>query len=136
MPSGTSEARPVHERARQFFFVLEGEAVLEIDGLEHLLAARHGLEVAPGTAHQIFNRAATDLNFLVISLPPVMATGFWLPANKPLPPHPSRLCERWDAHYVFAQSCQTRFSTRANSETFAVTSVNLWRRACPAINRS
>jgi len=70
MPPGTSEARHVHEHARQFFFVLEGAAVLEVDGLEHRLTAQQGLDVAPGTAHQIFNRAATDLHFLVISQPP------------------------------------------------------------------
>ncbi len=70
MPPGTSEARHFHERARQFFFVLEGEAVLEVEGMEHQLTAQQGLEVAPVRAHQLFNRAAADLHFLVISQPP------------------------------------------------------------------
>lgn len=70
MPPGTSEVRHFHERARQFFFILAGEAVLEIDGCEHLIHAQQGCEVVPGMAHQLFNQGEADLHFLVISQPP------------------------------------------------------------------
>ena len=70
MPPGTHEKRHLHERARQFFFVLDGEAILEVDGREHRLLPQQGLEVAPFCAHQILNRGNLDLNFLVISQPP------------------------------------------------------------------
>ena len=70
MPPGTSETRHFHNHARQFFFVLQGEAILEVDGVEHRLTAQQGFEVAPSIAHQIFNRTTTDLHFLVISQPP------------------------------------------------------------------
>ncbi len=70
MPPESSEARHFHERARQFFFVLAGEAVLEIDGCDHCLHEQQGCEVAPGMAHQIFNRGDVDLHFSVISQPP------------------------------------------------------------------
>ncbi|HEX4021823.1 MAG TPA: cupin domain-containing protein [Acidobacteriaceae bacterium] len=69
MPPGTCEVRHLHQRSRQFFFVLAGEAALEVDGCEHQLIAHQGLEVAPGIAHQIFNRGKEDLHFLVISQP-------------------------------------------------------------------
>jgi mannose-6-phosphate isomerase-like protein (cupin superfamily) len=70
MPPGSSEVRHSHKHARQFFYVLQGEAVMEVDGMEHRLMARYGLEVAPGTSHRIFNRSADDLHLLVISQPP------------------------------------------------------------------
>jgi len=70
MPPGAAEVRHSHVRARQFFFVLAGSAVLEAGGVEHQLAPGQGLEVPPGVPHQIFNRSADVLEFLVISAPP------------------------------------------------------------------
>ena len=69
MPPGTSEVRHYHQRARQFFFVLAGEATLEVDGVGHPLRPREGLEVAPGALHTMQNRGAEPLEFLVISAP-------------------------------------------------------------------
>ncbi len=70
MPPGTSEARHFHTAARQFFYVLSGSAVLEVDGVDLALAAGQGLEVVPGARHQIFNRSEAPLEFLVVSQPP------------------------------------------------------------------
>jgi mannose-6-phosphate isomerase-like protein (cupin superfamily) len=69
MPQGTSEARHFHSAARQFFFVLSGSAVLEVEGVEFRLVAGDGLEVAPRASHQIFNRSEAPLEFLVVSQP-------------------------------------------------------------------
>jgi mannose-6-phosphate isomerase-like protein (cupin superfamily) len=69
MPPGTAEVRHRHARARQFFYVLEGEAVLELEGTAHRLRAREGLHVPPGTAHQMRNESARDVRFLVVSSP-------------------------------------------------------------------
>ena len=70
MPPGSAEQRHFHERARQFFYVLEGELTLEVEGRFHRLSARQGLEVAPGQPHQALNRSAADVRFLVTSQPP------------------------------------------------------------------
>ena len=70
VPPGERETRHLHRRARQFFFILEGEAVLEVAGERHLLRAQGGLEVAPGAAHQFRNESDRDVVFLVISQPP------------------------------------------------------------------
>jgi len=70
MPPGTSEARHYHKQAQQFFFVLEGAAILEVEGKELILDRHDGVHVSPGQAHRIFNRSANDLLFLVISQPP------------------------------------------------------------------
>ena len=69
MPPGTSEARHFHTAARQFFFVLSGSALLEVDGVQFTLSAGEGLEVGSGSRHQLFNRADAPLEFLVVSQP-------------------------------------------------------------------
>lgn len=69
MPPGSAEVRHRHARARQFFYVLAGRLDLEVEGLVHSLDAGVGLEVAPGAAHQAFNRSGADVEFLVISQP-------------------------------------------------------------------
>jgi uncharacterized cupin superfamily protein len=69
MPAGTSEQRHWHARARQFFYVLTGEAVLEMNDACHVLRPGDGLHVPPGVPHQIRNESATDVRFLVVSAP-------------------------------------------------------------------
>ena len=70
MPPGTREQRHWHARARQFFYVLSGTLTLEVEGVTHTLAARTGIELPPGTAHQATNDTTTAVEFLVISEPP------------------------------------------------------------------
>ena len=70
MPPGTREARHRHAAARQFFYVLAGELTMEVNGTRHRLAARTGIEIAPGIAHQAINDGDTDAEFLVVSSPP------------------------------------------------------------------
>lgn len=69
MPAGTAEQRHYHSRSRQFFFVLAGEATLEMNGHVETLREQEGLEVPPGVPHQIFNQSDVALDFLVISQP-------------------------------------------------------------------
>ncbi len=69
MPAGTAEQRHRHHRAQQFFYVLEGEAALEVEGTAHTLQAGQGLHVPPGSRHQMRNDSDTPLRFLVISQP-------------------------------------------------------------------
>ena len=69
VPPGDQERRHQHARARQFFYILSGDATLEIDGREIAVGAGQGIEVPPGTPHQFFNRSAADVTMLVISSP-------------------------------------------------------------------
>ncbi len=69
MPPGTAEVRHRHRRARQFFFVLSGAALLEAGGVEYPIQAGQGLQIEPGVAHQISNRSREPLELLVISQP-------------------------------------------------------------------
>ena len=70
MPPGTSEVRHYHRKAQQFFFVLAGNAEMELDGDTLMLGAGEGIHIAPEMVHRISNAAGEPLRFLVISQPP------------------------------------------------------------------
>lgn len=69
MPPGTEETRHFHHQSRQFFFMLSGQAVIEINGESHDLNEWEGIEVPPQTPHQIMNTSVNPIEFLVISHP-------------------------------------------------------------------
>jgi mannose-6-phosphate isomerase-like protein (cupin superfamily) len=69
VPPGVSEVRHYHERATQFFFVLSGIAVLEIDGVSQRLLPQQGVAVDAQHPHQLRNESSEDVLFLVISAP-------------------------------------------------------------------
>jgi mannose-6-phosphate isomerase-like protein (cupin superfamily) len=70
MPPGTAEVRHFHHRAQQFFYILSGEAVMEVNGRPVCLATGHGIWIPVGTPHQMKNDSGADVHFLVISHPP------------------------------------------------------------------
>ena len=69
-PPASQEERHSHSRSRQFFYVLEGELTMEVEGRLHALGPRQGLGVAPGERHQASNESSRDVRFLVVSAPP------------------------------------------------------------------
>lgn len=69
VPPGAREVRHRHVRSRQFFYILDGKAVIEVDGIRHALETGHGLHVPPGAAHQFRNESDADVHFLVVSSP-------------------------------------------------------------------
>ena len=70
MGPGTTEVRHWHARARQFFYVIDGELELEVEGNVHQLRRGVGLEIPPGLAHQARNAGQAQAVFLVVSSPP------------------------------------------------------------------
>lgn len=69
VPAGEQEQRHYHERAQQFFYVLSGQASLEVSGEEHVLYAGQGFHVPAKVPHQLCNRGTEALRFLVVSQP-------------------------------------------------------------------
>lgn len=69
VPAKAGETRHVHRRARQFFYVLEGEAVLETPDGDVRLRTGDGVEVPPGTVHRFANPGEEPVRFLVVSTP-------------------------------------------------------------------
>lgn len=70
VPPGCSEVRHLHKESEQFFFVLSGCAILEVNGETFELKENHGFHVPNNTPHQLSNRSQTDLHFIVTSAPP------------------------------------------------------------------
>jgi len=70
MPPGAAERPHHHQRARQFFYVLEGELTMLFGDTAQAIRTGEGLEIAPGTAHQTLNRGMQPVRFLVVSQPP------------------------------------------------------------------
>lgn len=70
MPPGAAEVRHHHERSQQFFYILTGEVLMEINGENVLIPAGSGVRILPGTRHQIRNPSSGPVRFLVISQPP------------------------------------------------------------------
>lgn len=69
MPVETSEVRHFHKNAKQFFFILSGQATMEVNDEIVILNQQEGIEILPGTPHKMMNKSETEIEFLVISAP-------------------------------------------------------------------
>ena len=69
MPPGTAEVAHYHQTARQFFFVLSGEATLIFTDQTIILNTYEGIEVPPLVVHQLRNESTSDVIFTVTSMP-------------------------------------------------------------------
>jgi mannose-6-phosphate isomerase-like protein (cupin superfamily) len=69
MPPGAAEIRHHHSKAQQFFYILSGEVLMEVEGETTLLRAGSGIRILPGKHHQVRNPSSGAVRFLVISHP-------------------------------------------------------------------
>ena len=69
MPPKTSESLHKHSRSQQFFFIISGEAVFELNGERHTIKANQGMHVKPMAVHRIINATDENLELLIISEP-------------------------------------------------------------------
>lgn len=69
MPVKTKEVRHLHQNARQFFFVLSGQASMEINGEIILLNQHEGIDILPNVPHQMMNNSDEEIEFIVVSSP-------------------------------------------------------------------
>lgn len=69
MPPHTAEDMHYHSKARQFFYILTGEAKMELETGELRLEAGTGVEIAPLEAHKMMNTSQSDVEFIVVSVP-------------------------------------------------------------------
>ncbi len=69
VPAGGAEVMHYHTKARQFFYILEGEGRMVFEDHETVLRADEGMEIAPQVKHQFTNSSDADVHFLVISVP-------------------------------------------------------------------
>lgn len=70
MPPGTEEVLHFHNQSQQFFYILKGRAVFEVDEVILIVHEGEGLHIEAGSKHRIMNKEEeTVLEFLVCSQP-------------------------------------------------------------------
>ena len=69
MPPGSSEKIHYHNKAQQFFYILNGVAEIEMEGKLFQLNMGEGLNIKAGIKHRIFNSGQEDLEFILCSTP-------------------------------------------------------------------
>ena len=69
VPPGESEVRHHHQYAKQFFFVLEGTATMELEGEIHQIYKNEGIFIAAGVKHKLSNQSDSPIKFIVVSSP-------------------------------------------------------------------
>ncbi|MEO8037998.1 MAG: cupin domain-containing protein [Betaproteobacteria bacterium] len=58
-----------HRIQEQVYHVLEGEAVMELDGERTVVRKDDVIFIPPGVEHAIYNTGMTDLRFIVVTSP-------------------------------------------------------------------
>ena len=69
MPVGTSEAYHYHQHAQQFFYILKGSAVFEIEGKTITVNEQEGIHIKAGQKHRIVNNGTSAIEFILSSQP-------------------------------------------------------------------
>jgi mannose-6-phosphate isomerase-like protein (cupin superfamily) len=69
MPPGTSEKLHYHKNAQQLFYILKGNATIELDDKVFHLMVNECIHIPKGSKHCIRNISAEELVFLLISEP-------------------------------------------------------------------
>jgi mannose-6-phosphate isomerase-like protein (cupin superfamily) len=59
-----------HRVQEQVYHILEGEALMELDGERRVVRRHDVVFVPPGVRHAIYNTGLVDLTFIVVTSPP------------------------------------------------------------------
>lgn len=70
LPAGGRTERHHHAVSEEMYYLLAGEALMEIDGEEKRVTAGDAILIPVGTRHQITNTGTGDLTFLCTCSPP------------------------------------------------------------------
>lgn len=82
VPAGASEDWHEHRIAQQFFYVLEGAAVMRKDSGDVHLEAGEGVTVSPGERHRFTNPFNAPVRFIVTSAPNTRGDRYEVPPPK------------------------------------------------------
>lgn len=69
MPPHTCEDRHYHQYSHQFFYILEGTALMRFADHDEVINANEGIEIPCQIVHQMINQSESDLHFIVVSKP-------------------------------------------------------------------
>jgi mannose-6-phosphate isomerase-like protein (cupin superfamily) len=69
IPAYSSEQKHFHRHSQQFFYILKGEAIFEIQQKRISVKSEQGIYIEAGKEHRILNEANEALEFILISQP-------------------------------------------------------------------
>ncbi|MDH3225768.1 MAG: cupin domain-containing protein [Thermoleophilia bacterium] len=67
---GTATQRHYHRESEEFYFLLEGEGHIEIDGVSRTVSPGDAILIPPGSWHQITADSGLEIRMLVCCAPP------------------------------------------------------------------
>ena len=70
VPPGKLSPQHYHRISEESYYILKGRAHMVVDANEFILEPGQACLIKTGEVHQVFNRAAEDLEFLVVCAPP------------------------------------------------------------------
>lgn len=59
-----------HKIQEQIYYLLDGEGLMEIDGVRTPVKPFDTIFIPPGVEHAMYNTGLTDLRFIVVTCPP------------------------------------------------------------------
>ena len=77
MPAGTSEQLHYHQSAQQFFYILTGKAVFEVEDEKIEVNAMEGIHIPAGLKHRIINNTQAELRFILSSVPSTLTDRYF-----------------------------------------------------------
>lgn len=60
----------IHNAQEQIYYIISGEALVEIDGARTPVDPYTVIHFPPGVEHALYNTGMTDLTFVVVTTPP------------------------------------------------------------------
>lgn len=67
-PSGYV-APHIHNIQEQIYYILQGEALVDLEGVETIVGPWTVIHIPPGVSHAIYNTGMIDLQLVVVTLP-------------------------------------------------------------------
>jgi mannose-6-phosphate isomerase-like protein (cupin superfamily) len=77
VPPSKLSPRHYHKVCEETYYILKGRATMVIDDHHFTLSPGQSCLIMPGEVHQVFNKEAEDLEFLVVCAPPWTADDFF-----------------------------------------------------------
>ena len=81
LPEGALTDLHHHKASEEFYFILEGQGVMEVDGQERTVGPGDAILIPPGAWHRI--RALTSIRFLCCCAPPYSHDDTFFPEPTP-----------------------------------------------------
>lgn len=81
MPPGSEEKMHFHNKSRQLFYILKGQASFRIEPEVIVVNANEGISIEPKQKHFIENKSPDFIEFLVISQPSTTEDRIEIPSN-------------------------------------------------------